>query len=105
MENTGAAERESDFLRFILVASDIQSTLLLKNLTRAQTNAISEICFNILHSEHIEQEVLVGLKRHANLIRRLGERNSGVDVRRRIIKERPQIILNIIRQVESMLPI
>lgn len=106
MENdTSAVERESDFLHFVRIANPKQSTFLLRNLTPSQTNAISEICYNILYSEDLEKKLIEALKRHRNLIRTLGDRNSSVNVRRRAVAEHPRIVLKILQRVESALPI
>jgi len=107
MENfrPGAVERERDFLRFILNTNLRQSTWLLKNLSRSQTDAVSEIFLNILHSDRLSSELLDGVKQYRSLIRRVGDTNSGYIHRRTDISKHPRTVLKILLQFESILPL
>lgn len=106
MEPVGvsAVEKELEFIRFLLTATKVQATLLLRHLTHQQTNAISEIFLNLLVSTSIEPELISGLRKHKLLLRRVGDRKKGVLTRRRDIAKHAGIVLRILYQVESVLP-
>lgn len=101
---SNAVEREREFLRFILTAKEAQCTLLLRTLTRSQTNAISEIFLNILHSETVKPELLESVKRYRNLIRTVGSVTNSYKVRKGAISRHPRIVLKILLQLENILP-
>lgn len=107
MENfpPSAAEGERDFLRFILNTNVRQSTWLLKNLSRSQTDAVSEIFLNILHSDQLSSNLLDGVKQYRSLIRRVGDTSSGYIDRRTNISKHPRTVLKILLQFESILPL
>lgn len=107
MENfpPSAAEGERDFLRFILNTNVRQSTWLLKNLSRSQTDAVSEIFLNILHSDQLSSELLDGVKHYKGLIRRVGDTSSDYINRRTHISKHPRTVLKILLQFESILPL
>lgn len=107
MENSSssAVEREREYLRFILVGKRIQSLLLLRNITLSQTNAVSEIFLNILHSEEIEEQTVKSLERHRILIRKIGQASTNSNTeRRKLIQRHSKVVLKILLQVESILP-
>ncbi len=99
-------EKESDFLRFLLTASNTsQSVLLIKNTTASQTNAFGEICMNILYSEDLDKELLESLRKYKGLVRQLGDRTVSLNARRQLIREHPKKLLNILKLTENILPI
>jgi hypothetical protein len=102
-EQISTVVRENVFLRFLLNANVTQSSLLLKNLTRSQVNAVSEVFLNILHSSELSKESLEVLRKYKNLIRRVGERTSSYLNRRRAIARHPQLVQRILLQVESII--
>lgn len=98
-------EIHSEFLRFLLVSTHAQARVLLQNTTKGQVNAISEICYNILHGADIDAELLTSLKKHSNLIRKIGDGSRGVVARRKDISLHSRIIWQILLDFESHLPI
>ena len=98
------AEREGEFLNFLLVASTQQTQLMLKKLTKSQVNAFSEIAYNILHDKQIEGTLLDQLKSHARLIRVLGDRQTTLATRRSLIARHTGKVIKILRLVECLLP-
>lgn len=100
-------EREGDFLRFLLTARRGQALLLLRNITPRQTNAISEICKNILYSEDLDEDLLKSLKARTTvtLLRKIGEGQSSLNKRKSEIKLHPVAVLNIVKKVEDILPL
>lgn len=98
-------EIHSEFLRFLLVCTQTQARVLLQNTTNGQVNAISEICYNILHGEDIDPELLSRLKKHSILIRKIGDRSRGVLTRREDIALHPRIVWKVLLLFESHIPI
>ncbi len=97
-------QRELEFVRFLLVCNKQQGALLLKSLTKPQTNAISEIFYNILFSQSLDEKLLEDLKRHKTLIRRIGDRQSALNNRRRAISLHSGVVFKILLLVEGILP-
>lgn len=104
MEEISAVEKEFEFLRFLLVTNTTQGILLLKHATPAQTNAVSEIFHNLLHSQDLGDELVHSLKKHKLLIRRVGEIGVGLQRRRFVLIKQARVILKILHLVESILP-
>ena len=103
MEQQSFAEREGEFLNFLLVAGTTQVLLLLKKLTKSQVNAFSEIAYNILHTE-IDGALVGQLKKHSHLLRHLGDRKASIASRRSLIVRHPLNVIKILRLVECLLP-
>lgn len=100
-----ALEKEGDFVRFLLSSTPRQSSLLLKNLSLSQLNAICEVFHNLLYSEDIETEILDAVKRYKKLIRSLGDKSSSVKLRRKTIATHPLVVVKVLREIEPILPL
>ena len=96
-------ETELEFVRFLLVCTKQQGVLLLKHLSPAQVNSISEICHNLLYSD-LDESLLADLKHRKALIRRLGDKQRGVNSRRKDIAKHSAAVLSLLREVEPILP-
>jgi len=99
-----AVQKEVEFLRFLLVANHSQGTCLLKIITASQTNAISEVFFNILFSQDVG-DLSKELKNHKVLIREIGDKDSGVRRRRNHIVAHTRAVWKILQLVESIIPL
>ena len=104
MEGISAVEKEFEFLRFLLVTNITQGTLLLKHATPAQTNAVSEIFYNILHSEDLGDELIQSLRRHELLLRRVGDPSAGLQRRRVAVVKHARTVFKILHTAEAILP-
>ena len=104
MENFSSVEKEIDFLRFILSGNQSQSTLLLRHITRSQTDAVSEVFLNLLHSEVLPQEVVEALKPYKTTIRKVGDSTSSYLIRRLAITKHTPSVYKVLLQVENILP-
>lgn len=98
------AEREAEFISFILLAPLIQVKLLFKRATASQINALSEIAFNLLHDSELKPELLKDLKQYASLIRKIGDRKKTLTFRRLAVERSPTTVIKILQLVESILP-
>jgi len=104
-QGVSSVEREGDFLRFLLTGAQGQVLLLLKNLTIPQTNAISEIFQNILYSPELDEVLIKSLSKQKNILRKIGEKKSGIGKRKAEIKLHSLAVLRILKRVEDILPV
>ena len=103
-EEVSTVEKEGDFFRFLLTTSRAQGTVLLKNLTPRQVDAVGEVFENILYSNELDPELLKSLKKQKHILRKAGERKASVRKRKAVIKLHPLAVLKILKRVEDILP-
>ena len=97
-------ERHSEFINFILIATNAQAALLLENVTFNQTNAISEVVLNLLRNTQLPEQMKASLRKHVSFLRQLGDRSAGVRSRAEIIKKHSTLVVKILRTAEPILP-
>ena len=100
-----AVEREADFIRFLLSVSQFQACLLLKHLTRGQTNAISEVFQNLLYSDEVDEDIIKSLAKQKHILRKVGDREATARRRTAEIKRHPVAVFRILKRVEYILPV
>jgi len=97
------AERESAFLRFLILAAPQQVKLVLGKATTSQLKALAEVCFNLLHGE-IEPQLLKALKPYSSLLRTLSEKRLSATKRRAAASRSFKSLQKILKLSEHLLP-
>jgi len=97
------AERESAFLRFLIVAAPQQVKLVLGKASTTQLKALAEVCFNLVHGE-IEPQLLKSLKPYGSLLRSLSEKRLSASKRRALASRRFKLVQKILKLSEHLLP-
>jgi len=97
------AERESAFLRFLILASPQQVKLVLGKATSSQLKALAEVCFNLLHGE-IDANLLKSLKPYSSLLRSLSKKSLSANKRRTLASRKFKLVQKILKLVADLLP-
>lgn len=87
-----AAEGHIYFLRFIIKANRKQQRWLLNNISNDQSNAIGEVCYNILFGDRNVSQ----LRKHQRIIRVIADKGVTSIKRRRLIGQHHRVVLDAI---------
>jgi hypothetical protein len=91
------AEDQQAFLKFLPAATREQLLFILKHITRDQLSALGEVCYNVQYGA----ADVTSLKRHKNIIRVLGHKQTSFKKRKSLAVRHPQVVVKV---VKALLP-
>ena len=93
----------TNFLRLLLETHKKQAILLLENTTPTQTEAIAEICYNLLDIPLPEDSQKRLVQRNTKILKKISHKKSSIKKKQKLISENPTRLYNLLKSVEDKL--
>ena len=91
-------KQQRHFLKLVVQTKPVQRTALLRNITRPQVKAVSQIAYNILRfTIKLTFSEKARLKRHKQFVHLLGNRKVGYYQKKQAIGQNPRIAYTLIK--------